>query len=87
MQIMKGCFYIMKEKNFEFGNYLYELRRKRGISQKELAKHLGITDKAVSKWENGSSRPKIDTLSAIAAFFNISTDELLSCGMNSNENK
>ena len=87
MQITKGCFYIMKEKNFEFGNYLYELRRKRGISQKEFAKQLGITDKAISKWENGSSRPTTDKLAAIAAFFNISIDDLLSCGKNNNENE
>ncbi|MBQ4110219.1 MAG: helix-turn-helix transcriptional regulator [Clostridia bacterium] len=77
----------MKEKNFEFGNYLYELRRKRGISQKEFAKQLGITDKAISKWENGSSRPTTDKLAAIAAFFNISIDDLLSCGKNNNENE
>ena len=37
------------------GNFICENRKKQGISQKELADKLGITDKAISKWERGGS--------------------------------
>ena len=36
--------------DFDFGNYLCDLRREQGLSQKELAARLGVSDKAVSKW-------------------------------------
>lgn len=41
--------------DFDFGNYLCTLRMSQGLSQKELAAKLGVSDKAVSKWENGVS--------------------------------
>ena len=44
--------------DFEFGNYLCALREKKGFTQGELAERLGVSNKAVSKWENGRSRPK-----------------------------
>lgn len=41
--------------NYNFGNYICELREKKGLSQSELGAKLGVTNKAVSKWENGVS--------------------------------
>ena len=41
--------------DFNFGNYLCALRTESGLSQKELAAKLGVSDKAVSKWESGVS--------------------------------
>ena len=49
-------------KDFEYGNYLYNLRKASGLSQMELANELGITNKAISKWENGSAKPSISLL-------------------------
>ena len=43
--------------DYTFGNYIFEQRRKRGLSQTELADLLGVTNKAVSKWENGRAKP------------------------------
>lgn len=52
-------------------------RRSRGITQEELAEFMGVSKAAVSKWENGQSYPDITLLPQLAAFFNISVDELL----------
>ncbi len=66
--------------DFNFGNYLCALRTESGLSQKELAAKLGVSDKAVSKWENGRSKPRNDALLTIATLFGISTDELITGG-------
>ncbi len=63
--------------DFDFGNYLCGLREGRGLSQAQLAELLGVTDKAVSKWENGRAKPKTDTIRNIAEIFGVSVDELL----------
>lgn len=63
--------------DYKFGNYIYDLRKKYGISQSELAEILGVTNKAVSKWENGKTKPKIDILRKMASYFKISVDDLL----------
>ncbi len=65
-------------KDFNFGNYLCGLRRKAGLTQRALAEQLGVTDKAVSKWENGAAKPTTNTLKAIAALFGVSVEKLLS---------
>ncbi len=52
-------------------------RRGRGITQEELAEFMGVSKAAVSKWEKGQSYPDITLLPQLAAFFNISVDELL----------
>lgn len=66
--------------DFDFGNYLCGLRVGSGLSQKELAARLGVSDKAVSKWENGRSKPSSQTLLRLAKLFGISTDALLTGG-------
>lgn len=63
--------------DYNFGNLLYELRTKANLTQKELAEKLGVTNKAISKWENGSAKPTTDTLKKISILFNISIEELL----------
>lgn len=63
--------------DFEFGNYLYDLRKKAGLSQNELAWQLGVTNKAVSKWENGKCKPSTETLRKLATVYGVSVDDLL----------
>lgn len=63
--------------DFEFGNYVYELRKKAKMSQTELARELGVTNKAVSKWEIGKSKPGMKTIGKLAALFHVSVDEML----------
>jgi len=55
--------------DYMFGNYLFSERQKRGLSQTQLAEMLGVTNKAVSKWENGRAKPSTDTLRRLASLF------------------
>ncbi len=57
------------------GSVIAELRKKKNITQDELARHIGISAQAVSKWENGGM-PDTELLPLIADFFEISIDEL-----------
>ncbi len=62
---------------YKFGNRLCSLREEKGLSQKKLATILEVSDKAISKWENGQSIPRMETLEKIAEVFNVSLDVLL----------
>lgn len=53
------------------------LRREKKLTQEEVANFLGVTKASVSKWENGQSMPDILLLPQLAAFFNVSIDELI----------
>lgn len=69
----------MKSTNdYAFGNLITALRTERGFSQFQLGKLLGVSDKAVSKWENGNAKPRIATCYRLADILGISLDELLS---------
>ena len=62
----------------EFNKKLQEMRKQRGITQEELAEALYVSRTAVSKWESGRGYPSIESLKAIARFFGVTVDELLS---------
>ena len=64
----------------EFHEKLQQLRKQRGLTQEELAQALYVSRTAISKWESGRGYPSIDSLKAIAAFFSVTIDELLSGG-------
>ncbi len=68
--------------DFGFGNRLYELRKKAGLSQAELGEKLGLSNKAVSKWENGQAKPGLDTVHKLADVLSVSVDDLLETGAN-----
>lgn len=62
----------------EFNEKLQELRKQKGLTQEELAEQLYVSRTAISKWESGRGYPSIDSLTAIARFFSVTVDELLS---------
>lgn len=64
----------------EFNKKLQELRKQKGLTQEQLASSLYVSRTAISKWEAGRGYPNIDSLKAIATFFDITVDELLSGG-------
>lgn len=55
---------------------LAELRKKKGLSQMELAEALHVSRQSVSLWENGSTTPAVDRLQLLAEFYGITMDEL-----------
>lgn len=61
----------------DFRDRLFDLRRQAGLSQEELANLLGLTRQAVQKWEAGTSRPDMDNLTALAGYFHVSLDYLV----------
>lgn len=68
------------------GAVIKEMREQKGMTQAELAEKLFVSDKTVSKWENGKGYPDISLLESIAGVFGISVMELLSGQTVSNVN-
>jgi len=62
--------------DYSFGNLLYELRTKSNLNQKELANKLGVTNKAISKWENGNAKPTTNMLKKLSILFNVPREPL-----------
>lgn len=63
--------------DFSFGNKIFDLRTSFKLSQSQLAKMVGVTNKAVSKWENGKSKPTTNVIRKLATVFHTDIDELL----------
>lgn len=63
--------------NLKFGNFIKELRKEKNMTQKDLAKKIGLTDKAISKWERGLSFPDITMLGSLAEIFDVDVTEIL----------
>lgn len=63
----------------KIGKFILKLRMEKGLTQKELADKLGVTDKAVSKWETGKGMPDSSMLMPIASEFGVTVNEIL-CG-------
>lgn len=61
----------------EFGNRLKELLKERGISQETLAKNIGVSQRAVSKWVNHQAEPTESSIVKCAKYFKVSADFIL----------
>ena len=60
-----------------FGNMVAVLRKQKGMTQSELAEKMGVTDKAVSKWERDLSFPDVSSIPKLAEILGVSVDELM----------
>ena len=63
--------------DYSFGNFVCFLRERQGLTQAELAKRLGVTAAAVSKWENGSAKPRVEVLFQLAEILSVRPEELM----------
>ena len=63
--------------DYNFGNFVCHLREKQGLTQADVAKQLGVTPAAVSKWENGSSKPRVEVLFQLAEILGVRPEELM----------
>lgn len=68
----------MKMDNIKTGNLIRELRKEKGITQKDLADQLHITDRAVSKWERGLCAPDIALLEPLSQILGVKITDIIS---------
>ena len=68
------------------GKFILELRKENNMTQQELADKIGVTDRAISKWENGRGMPDLSLLAPLCEILNISINELLSGARLNKEN-
>lgn len=61
----------------KFAERLKELREENQLSQRTLAKELGVSQAAIARWENNLQTPNIDIAIIVAKYFNVTTDYLL----------
>ena len=62
----------------KIGKFILENRKKKGLTQEELAEKLGVTSKSVSRWENGNTMPDYSLLKDLCSVLEINVNELLS---------
>ena len=61
----------------ELHERIYQLRKERNMTQQDLADRLGVSRQAVSRWEMGTAKPELDSLTEMSRIFGITVDELL----------
>ncbi len=64
----------------KIGRFLRELRRERSLTQEEVAEILGVSNRSVSRWENGVTMPDLDLLIQIARYYDVEVGEILDGG-------
>ena len=62
----------------KIGNYITELRNRKGLTQEQLGEKIGVTNKTVSRWETGKYLPPAEMLLAMSELFSVSVNEILS---------
>lgn len=66
------------------GRLIYCLRKEKGLTQKQLADKMNISDKTISKWERGQGLPDISLLSRLSDIFNVDIEKILSGNLEPN---
>ena len=64
--------------NVKIANKLYDLRKKSGLSQEELADKIGVSRQAVSKWERAEASPDTDNLIMLSKVYGVTLDDIIS---------
>ena len=59
------------------GKFIAELRKEKGMTQEQLAEKMGVTDKSISRWENGKTIPDLSMITILAEELNVEVSELL----------
>jgi len=59
------------------GQFLKELRREKSMTQEELGERVGVTNKTISKWENGNYMPPIDILMLLSEIYGVSINDII----------
>ena len=62
----------------KIGKFLAQLRREQGMTQEQLGEKLGVTNKTVSRWENGNYLPPVEALQLMSEFYGLTINEILS---------
>lgn len=75
----------MDKPKYELGNRIKRLRKELGISQKELAERIGVSNSRVSNWEQGINRPDADILSRLCSALQTSPSLLLGIKLTKDE--
>ena len=63
----------------KIGRFLTELRKEQGLTQEALGEKIGVTNKTVSRWENGNYLPPVEMLQSLSDLYQVSINEIL-CG-------
>ena len=64
------------------GKLIYELRKEKNMTQKQVAELMNISDKTISKWERGLGCPDVSLLLSLSNIFGVSMDGMLSGEIN-----
>lgn len=69
----------------KIGALLYRLRKEKGMTQKQVAEHMNISDKTISKWERGLGCPDVNLLGELSDLFEINIEKILDGNLESND--
>ncbi len=61
----------------KIGKFISELRKEKNMTQEQLAEKMGVTDKSISRWENGKTMPDLSMITILAEELNVEVSELL----------
>ena len=80
--LRKPCYtflrWYIKMDQIKIGKFIAALRKEKGLTQEQLGEKLGVTNKTISRWENGNYTPDVEMLALLSKEFGVSINELIS---------